>query len=69
MIYLNNIKFENGGRRIVYDYKYDSNLGKYFNKSEQFYVEYDIDVQSIPSSIAAIPFLAAYRFKSKQNMF
>ena len=60
MIYLNNIKFENGGRRIVYDYKYDSNLGKYFNKSEQFYVEYDIDVQSIPSSIAAIPFLANF---------
>ncbi|RZJ70834.1 hypothetical protein [Flavobacterium sp.] len=60
MLELHGLKFENDGKRIVYDYSYDSSLSKYFNKKEAFFVEYTIDVSQIPTSLAVVPFLANF---------
>ncbi len=60
MLELNALRFENGGKRIVYDYSYDNSISKYFNKKEPFFVEYGIDVSQIPTSLAVIPFLANF---------
>lgn len=53
---LHNIKVVNGNR-VEYDYSYDKELKKYFSK-EKFYVEYSIDISTVPKSVLIIPFLA-----------
>lgn len=58
MFKLVEIKFENQGKRIIYDYSYDESISKFFIKKEPFFVEYDVDVSSVPESIAVIPLLA-----------
>lgn len=58
MIKLKDIKFENEGKRIIYNYDYSAEVAKYFSANEAFFVEYDVDVSKIPLSIAVIPFLA-----------
>ncbi|WP_290800198.1 hypothetical protein [Flavobacterium sp.] len=55
---IKSIKFEDEGKKIVYDYEYDVGIAKYFNKSESFFVAYDVDVSDTPLSIAIIPFLS-----------
>lgn len=60
MLKLNGLRFENGGKRIVYDYSYDATVSQYFNKKQPYFVEYTTDVSQIPSSIAIIPFLANF---------
>ncbi|RZJ65408.1 MAG: hypothetical protein EOO50_13885 [Flavobacterium sp.] len=60
MLRLHGLRFENDGKRIVYDYSYDGALSKYFNKNEVFFAEYDLDVSQIPTGIAVIPFLANF---------
>ena len=54
---LNNIKVVNG-TRVEYEYQYDLSIKKFFNKKENFFVEYDVDVSNVPNSILAIPLIA-----------
>ncbi|MFT3795398.1 hypothetical protein [Flavobacterium sp.] len=58
MIKLNQTRFSDHGKTIVYDYDIDASLGKYFNKKQPYFVSYDQDVSSVPLGIAVIPFLA-----------
>lgn len=58
MIKLNDIRFENDGKKIIYDYEYDKTIAKFFSSKETFFVEFDIDVSDTPLSIAVVPFLA-----------
>jgi hypothetical protein len=58
MIKLHGIQFENGGKRIVYDYAVDRSVEKYFKKKPKLFAEYDVDVSLVPPGILAIPFLA-----------
>jgi len=60
MLQLNGLRYENEGRRIVYDYSYHDSLSKYFNKKESFFVEYGCDVSQVPQSLAVVPFLANF---------
>lgn len=60
MLRLDGLKFENGGKRIIYEYSYDSGLAKYFSKKNPFFVEYGIDVSQVPTSILVVPFLANF---------
>lgn len=43
---------------IRYDYKVSSDLSRYFNPKQPFFVSYDTDISSVPQSIAVIPLLA-----------
>jgi len=58
MLVLNNILFNDYGKRIDYDYSVDSSVQKYFNTKDSFYIKYGIDVSNIPKSVAVIPFLS-----------
>ncbi|NUY80869.1 hypothetical protein HUK80_08190 [Flavobacterium sp. MAH-1] len=60
MLKLDGLRFENGGKRIVYDYSYGAALSHYFNKKQSYFVEYTVDVSQIPASIAVVPFLANF---------
>jgi hypothetical protein len=59
MLRLNNIAYSNDGKKINYDYVVDKKYKKYFSNSNAFYAEYDVDVSSVPYSIAVIPFLSS----------
>lgn len=52
---LNNIKTNQN--KIVYDFEVSDDLKKYFNSEEEYFIEYDVNVESIPESILAIPFV------------
>lgn len=43
---------------IRYDYKVSSEIARYFNPKQPFFVSYDTDISSVPPSIAVIPLLA-----------
>ncbi|MBD3583463.1 hypothetical protein [Flavobacterium selenitireducens] len=60
MLKLDKLRFENGGKRIAYDYSYDGALSKYFSKKDTFFVEYDRDVSGVPECICVVPFLANF---------
>jgi len=60
MLKLDGFRLENGGKRVVYNYSYDSTISKYFNPKEPFFVEYDLDVSGVPESILVVPFLANF---------
>lgn len=44
--------------RIDYDYKVEGEWAEAFNLDEKFFVEYNLDLTSLPQSIAVIPLLA-----------
>lgn len=58
MLVVRNILFENNGRRVSYEYEASGNAKKFFNTKQPYYIEYDIDVSTVPESIAIIPLLA-----------
>lgn len=58
MITLNQTRFSDQGKTIVYDYSIDASLHKYFKKAAPFFVSYDREVSGVPMGIAVIPFLA-----------
>jgi len=60
MVKLQQITFENDGKKIVYHYEYDAAIAKFFNKQHAFFSEYDTDISQVPLSIAVIPFLANF---------
>ena len=55
-IVLKNIKVN--GNRIEYEYSYDEQTAKLFNKDVNFYIEYldDINFENVPKSVLAVPF-------------
>lgn len=53
---IKNIKIENYGQKVLYDYDISPDIKQYFN--ENFFIEYDIDVSDVPKSILVIPFVA-----------
>lgn len=57
MIVINDISVSDNGKRVEYNYSMDFKLSKYFNKKSLFFVEYELDVSSVPKSILAIPLL------------
>lgn len=57
MLVLNTIHFKDSGKRIDYGYSVSSKFKKFFTKNKPFYSTYDISVESVPESIAVIPFL------------
>jgi len=59
MVRLINITFSNSGKRIEYHYVIDAKYQKYFSTNNELYAEYDVDVSSVPLSIAVIPFLSS----------
>ena len=44
--------------KIWYNFYVSQNIRKYFNFKSEFFIEYDINISSIPDSILVIPFLA-----------
>tara|TARA_R110002049_G_scaffold2235_1_gene16326 strand:+ start:3819 stop:5093 length:1275 start_codon:yes stop_codon:yes gene_type:complete len=58
MFKINNICFEDSGKKIAYDYAIGNKIKSYFNLKNQFYVLYDQDVSQTPLSLAIIPILA-----------
>ncbi len=58
MLTLNNIIFEEDGKKIAYSYSLTPQITSYFNTKKPFYVLYDQDVSQTPLSLAVIPFLA-----------
>ena len=59
MMKLHSITYSNEGKRINYGYVVDGKHEKYFSMNNAFYAEYDVDVSSVPPSIAVIPFLSS----------
>ncbi|UTJ05789.1 hypothetical protein [Arcobacter roscoffensis] len=57
MLTIKQIKFTNDGKRIEYDYEYSKNISKYFNSTDNFFVEFQSDISSTPEGLAVIPFL------------
>jgi hypothetical protein len=57
-VILNKIFFSENGKRVNFDYSVEKSIQKYFDKNKPFFVEYDIDVSTVPHSILVIPFLA-----------
>lgn len=55
---LNAINFEDGGKKIQYDYTISKSFSKYFSLNNLYYSKYQIDVSNTPNSIAVIPLLA-----------
>lgn len=58
MLTLNNIIFEDDGKKIAYSYHVDHQIKSYFNTNKSFYVLYDQDISNTPLSLAIIPFLS-----------
>lgn len=58
MIKLENITILNNGKRLEYKYSISPEIQHFFKKEEPFFIEYDVDVSSVPFSILAVPFLA-----------
>jgi hypothetical protein len=57
MMRLHKIQYENGGKRIRYQYSIESNIARFF-RDELLYVDYgNTDVSKVPYSMAIIPFL------------
>ncbi|MGB3776667.1 MAG: hypothetical protein WA951_15530, partial [Leeuwenhoekiella sp.] len=54
---LNNIAFDEGGKKILYHYDITSGISALFDNSNPFYASYDLNVSKVPLSIAVIPFL------------
>lgn len=57
----NNIKIidiEQIEGKIIYKYELNGSWKKYFNDKEHFYLNYDYNIEDIPYSIAAIPFIS-----------
>ena len=55
---LNTISYSEEGKRIDYNYDTTKNtVSKFFNKEKPLYSKYQVDVSTIPTSIAVIPFL------------
>lgn len=48
----------NDGRRLTYKFTASGDWTCVFNLNEEFFIEYGIDISSVPYSIAIIPFLA-----------
>ena len=59
MLKLDNLSYSEKGKKLTFEYTYDTSLAKYFNKKELYYVYYQEDISSIPNSINTIPFLAS----------
>ncbi|GAA4114429.1 hypothetical protein GCM10022393_13830 [Aquimarina addita] len=57
-IKLNTIQFEDGGKRISYDYTVHKEYNEYFNSNNLYYVHYDKDISDTPLSLAVIPLLS-----------
>jgi hypothetical protein len=55
---LNNIIYKNNGKTIFYDYDITSDISKYFNLKDPFYITYQQDISKTPESINVIPLLA-----------
>lgn len=58
MIKLNQIKIEDEGRKVVFDYSVGNKAKKFFNLCSPYYAKYEEDVSNVPNSILVIPFLA-----------
>lgn len=58
MLTLKNIEISEDKKRIIYDYSFDKSIAEFFNKKEKFYIQYDEAIDTVPSSITTIPFLA-----------
>ena len=43
--------------KVYYKFDYSENLQKYFNPKEEFFIEYDDGLSTVPDSILVIPFL------------
>ena len=56
MLELRSINISNDGKRVDYDYSLSNTISKYFS-SQAFYVQYNIDISSVPKSILLIPLL------------
>ncbi|WP_159090803.1 hypothetical protein [Aquimarina aquimarini] len=55
---LHKVTYTDQGKKIEYEYTMDNHTQKFFNKDHAFYSKYDIDVSTVPISIAVIPFLS-----------
>jgi hypothetical protein len=55
---LHSINFKEDGKKIVYDYSYDTKIKSYFKLKNPYYVFYDQDVSQTPLSLAIIPLLS-----------
>ena len=58
MFKVDRISFTDSGTKITYDYSHSPEVAVFLNKKQQFFAEYDLDVSSVPASIAIIPLLA-----------
>lgn len=47
-----------GNRKVVYDFSCDESLSPYF-KTKRMFIEYPLDISSVPDSILTIPFIAS----------
>lgn len=54
--FLDEIKIT-GQNKVEYIYRCGNNLKKFFNKNNNFYVEYDVNISDVPLSILSIPLL------------
>ena len=59
MLKLEEVIYSDSGRKIEYQYSYSSDISKFFNRKETYYVKYEVDVSVVPRSINTIPFLAS----------
>lgn len=50
-------KIEKKENKVIYSFIVSSNIKKYFNE-EKFFIEYDTNIEDIPDSILAIPFVS-----------
>lgn len=55
---LKDFEFNNHGCTIDYKYELSTDIKKYFDKKNPFYITYQYDVSTLPKSLAVIPFLA-----------
>ncbi|MDD7885822.1 hypothetical protein [Flavivirga sp. 57AJ16] len=58
MLKLNNLTFENDGKKISYSYDIEGHAKSYFALNKPFYVLYDQDISKTPLSLAIIPLLS-----------
>lgn len=57
MLTLQSIQISASSKRVDFDYSMSDDIKKFFSKNK-FFIEYDIDINSVPEEIIVIPFLA-----------
>lgn len=55
---LKQLKVDQGGTLVTYEYSVTGEWKRYFSRKEVFTIDYGVDVSSVPDGILVIPFLA-----------